>query len=162
MVDYSNTSKCEFNNLRQGVGHMKTGVTIEMFPVFELSAERKARIAKSLDRRRTRKRDGQMFGMGDLGIAVLAIICEMAAGKRPGRKADFKTHYDSNGVPMKVMCAAGSSSRRMDFDNIYSVCSKKTLRLMISFAQEDYQSSGAALRFVEAAGQKIKTLTASA
>jgi hypothetical protein len=135
---------------------MKAGVAIEMFPVFELSAERKARIEESLDRRRIRKRDGQMLGMGDLGMAVLAVICEIATGKRPGRKAHFKTRYDSNGVPMKVICAGGSSSRRLDFDNIYSVCSQKTLRLMISFAQEDYQLSGAALRFVEVAGQKNK------
>jgi len=141
---------------------MKTGVAIEMFPVFELSAERQARIEESLDRRRTRKRDGQMLGMGDLGMAVLTVICEIATGKRPGRRAYFKTHYDSNGVPMKVICAAGSSSRRLNFDTIYSVCSQKTLRLMISFAQEDYQLSGAALRFVEPEGKKIKTLAASA
>jgi hypothetical protein len=141
---------------------MKAGVAIEMFPVFELSAEREARIVESLDRRRTRKRDGQILGMGDLGLAVLELTCELATGKRARRKCHRTVRYDSNGVPMKVISAGGSSSLQRQFDIVYSVCSKKTLRLMISFAQEDYQLSGAALRFVEPVGQKIKTLAASA
>ena len=141
---------------------MKAGVAIEMFPVFELSAEREARIAESLDRRRIRKRDGQMLGMGDYGLAVLGLTCELATGKRTRRGCHRTTRYDSNGVPMKVISAAGSSSLQRKFDTVYSVCSKKTLGLMISFAQEDYQLSGAALRFVEPVGQKIKTLAASA
>jgi hypothetical protein len=141
---------------------MKAGVATEMFPVFELSDERKVRIEKSLDRRRTRNRDGDMFGMGDLGIAVLEMTCEKATRKRPGRKYHFITRYDCKGIPMKVICAGGSSSLQANFDIMYSVCSKKTLRLMISFAQEDYQLSGAALRFVQVAGPKIKTFAASA
>jgi hypothetical protein len=162
MVDYSHTSNCKFRNLRQGVGHMKAGVAVEMFPVFELSAERKARIVESLDRRRTRKRDGQIFGMGDLGLAVLELTCELATGKRARPKCHRTTRYDSNGVPMTVISASGSSSLQRKFDIIYYVCSTKTLRLMVSFAQEDYQLSGAALRFVEPVGQKLKAVAASA
>ena len=96
---------------------MGADMTIATFPVLRLNNERQTRIMASLDQRKLGKSSNsgcQLFGMKDLANAVLELICERGFRKRPKGFMGY-------------------------IDILNPLCTKKTIALLNSFAEEDRQ-----------------------
>lgn len=115
-------------------------MNIAWFPVFDLSYDRKSLIMASLDKEELDKWDTEVEEVE----ALLERLCATGNELEDSSEAMKTTLYDPEGTPMDVVMSGGMcwgdpptelNRRITDF---WMFCTNRTLRIMDSYAQEDY------------------------